>query len=214
MMLFRYSCVLTIVVACLAVNAPLAAATLPPGFSETLVASGMPDPTAIAIAPDGRIFVCQQAGQLRVIRDGVLLSTPFVTLSVSSVGERGLLGVAFDPDFATSQYVYVYYTTAAAPIHNRVSRFTANGDVALPASEFVLLDLDPLSGATNHNGGALHFGIDGNLYVAVGENANSSNSQTLGNLLGKMLRIKPDGTIPEDNPFYEVAVGKNRAIWA
>src|SRR4029453_19263185 len=100
----RHSFVVTIVVvACFAVHTPLAAATLPPGFSETLVASGMPDPTAIAIAPDGRIFVCQQAGQLRVIRDGVLLPTPFVTLSVSSVGERGLLGVAFDPDFATNQ---------------------------------------------------------------------------------------------------------------
>jgi glucose/arabinose dehydrogenase len=174
----------------------------------------MANPTAMAIAPDGRIFVCQQTGELRVIRDSTLLPTPFLTLSVDSAGERGLLGVAVDPNFAVNQYVYVYYTTAEAPIHNRVSRFTASGDVAAAGSEVVLLELDLLSGATNHNGGALHFGVDGMLYIAVGENANRSNSQTLGNLLGKMLRIRPDGTIPENNPFYGIAAGKNQAIWA
>ena len=78
----------------------------------------------------------------------------------------------------------------------------------------MILDLDNLSSATNHNGGALHFGPDGKLYVAVGENANAANAQTLGNLLGKMLRINPDGTIPTDNPFFTTATGTNRAIWA
>ena len=86
------------------------AATLPSGFTETLVASGVPVPTAMAFAPDGRLFVTQQNGQLRVIRNGTLLATPFVTLTVDANGERGLLGVAFDPDFATNQFVYVYYT--------------------------------------------------------------------------------------------------------
>jgi glucose/arabinose dehydrogenase len=190
------------------------AATLPPGFTETQVVSGLSSPTAMAFAPDGRLFICQQGGQLRVVKNGALLSTPFVSLTVNSSGERGLLGVAFDPAFATNQFVYVYYTATSPNIHNRLSRFTANGDVAVPGSETIILELNPLSGATNHNGGAIHFGPDGRLYIAVGENATPSNAQTLNNLLGKMLRINKDGTIPTDNPFFNQATGVNRAIWA
>jgi glucose/arabinose dehydrogenase len=193
--------------------APAAAATLPPGFTETLVAGGLVRPTAMAIAPDGRIFVCEQDGRLRVIRDGALLDAPFHTLSVNNSGERGLLGIAFDPGFANNHFLYVYYTTSSAPIHNRVSRLTANGDVVLPGSELQILNLETLS-ATNHNGGAIHFGSDGKLYVAVGENAVPSNSETLNNRLGKMLRINANGTIPNDNPFNATATGLNKAIWA
>jgi glucose/arabinose dehydrogenase len=188
------------------------AATLPSGFTETIIA-GIVNPTAFALAPDGRIFVCEQGGSLRVIKNGALLATPFVALTVNSDGERGLLGVAFDPNFLTNHYLYLYYTATTPAIHNRISRFTASGDVAAPASEVALLDLNNLS-ATNHNGGALHFGLDRKLYAAVGENAVTSNSQTLANLLGKMLRINSDGTIPTDNPFYNTATGNNRAIWA
>jgi glucose/arabinose dehydrogenase len=90
----------------------------------------------------------------------------------------------------------------------------AAGDVAVSGSETILLELDNLSSATNHNGGALHFGLDGKLYIAVGENAIGSNSQSLSNLLGKVLRLNKDGTIPTDNPFFGTATGKNRAIWA
>jgi glucose/arabinose dehydrogenase len=189
-------------------------ATLPSGFAESLVAGEIASPTAMAFAPDGRLFVCEQGGALRVIKNDALLPTPFVTLTVNSAGERGLLGVAFDPEFTTNNFVYLYYTATTPTIHNRVSRFTANGDTAVPGSEVFILDLDNLSSATNHNGGALHFGVDGKLYIAVGENANETNSQTLGNLLGKMLRINPDGSIPGDNPFFGTAEGKNRAIWA
>ena len=191
----------------------ISAATLPTGFSESVIASGISNPTAMTFAPDGRLFVCQQNGQLRVIKNDQLLATPFLSVVVNSTGERGLLGVAFDPNFANNRYVYVYYTATSPAIHNRVSRFTANGDVALAGSEVVILDLNNLSTASNHNGGAIHFGPDGKLYIAVGDNANSANAQTLGNLLGKMLRINPDGTIPTDNPFYNVASGVNRAIW-
>ena len=190
-----------------------AAATLPPGFSETLVATGLDRPTAMSFAPDGRLFVCEQTGGVRVIKDGALLAEPFVTLSVNASGERGVLGIAFDPRFAINQYVYVYYTATSPTVHNRVSRFTASGDVAAPGSEVVLLDLESL-GASNHNGGAIHFGPDGKLYIAVGDNAVGANAQTLDNRLGKMLRINPDGSIPDDNPFVDVAAGPNRAIWA
>ncbi len=190
------------------------AATLPGGFTESVFASGLANATAMEFAPDGRLFVCQQAGQLRVVKNGALLAAPFLTLTVNNSGERGLLGVAFDPGFATNQFVYVYYTATTPAVHNRVSRFTANGDTAVAGSETVILDLNNLSTAGNHNGGAIHFGSDGKLYVAVGDNANSANAQSLGNLLGKMLRVNSDGTIPADNPFYLTAAGANRAIWA
>src|SRR5688572_3256567 len=190
------------------------AATVPQGFTDAVVASGLNTPTAMALAPDGRIFVCQQGGALRVIKNGALLSTPFVTVTVDSSGERGLLGVAFDPNFVSNQLVYVYYTATTPTIHNRISRFTASGDVALAGSETIIMELPNLSAATNHNGGALHFGPDGQLYVAVGDNANGANAQSLGTRLGKMLRITSTGAIPTDNPFFNNATGDNRAIWA
>ena len=190
------------------------AATVPAGFTDTLVASGLNNPSAMALAPDGRIFVCQQGGALRVIKNGVLLPTPFLTVPVDSQGERGLLGVAFDPNFVSNQLVYIYYTTTTPTLHNRISRFTASGDVAIAGSEVVVMDLNNLSTATNHNGGAIHFGPDGFLYVAVGDNANGANAQSLATRHGKMLRITSTGGIPTDNPFFNTATGDNRAIWA
>jgi glucose/arabinose dehydrogenase len=190
------------------------AAGLPLNFTEALVATGISSPTAMSFAPDGRLFVCQQGGQLRVIKNGSLLATPFLTVSVDSGGERGLLGVAFDPNFAVNHYVYIYYTVLSTPRHNRISRFTANGDVAVLGSETIILELNDLSTATNHNGGAIHFGPDGKLYAAAGDNANGSNSQTLTNLLGKILRLNADGTVPSNNPFFNQTSGNNRMIWA
>lgn len=190
------------------------AATVPAGFTDAVVASGLNTPTAMALAPDGRIFVCQQNGSLRVIKNGALLPTPFLTVPVDSQGERGLLGVAFDPNFVSNQLVYVYYTATTPTIHNRISRFTASGDVALAGSETIILELPNLSGATNHNGGAIHFAPDGTLFVAVGDNANGANAQTLATRLGKILRITSTGGIPTNNPFFNTATGDNRAIWA
>ncbi len=195
-----------------------AATNLPSGFEDVLVVGGLSSPTAMQFTPDGRLFVAEQGGRLRVVKNGVLLSAPFVTVTVSSAGERGLLGVIFDPDFANNQYVYVFYTATAPTIHNRISRFKANEDVAdSTEGEVVILDFDSLSSATNHNGGAIHFGLDGKLYAAHGENANGSNSQSLNNLLGKIIRMNPvpDPTaqVPSDNPFLTSASGKNRLIW-
>src|SRR5687768_14946440 len=119
---------------------PAEAATLPSGFTETQIVTGLSNATAMAFAPDGRLFVCLQGGQLRVVKNGTLLPTPFLTVTVDSSGERGLLGVTFDPDFATNHFVYVYYTATTPAVHNRLSRFTANGDVAVAGSETVLLD--------------------------------------------------------------------------
>jgi len=167
-------------------------------------------------APDGRVFVAEKAGRLRVIKNGALLSTSFLTVSVDSFSERGLLGVAFDPSFATNRFVYVYYTRSTIPIKNRLSRFTAsatNLDVAQTGSEVVLLDNIP-SDAGNHNGGAIHFGRDGKLYVAIGDGGiTHTNAQDLGSLSGKLLRLNPDGTIPFDNPFVSRA-GARGEVWA
>ena len=203
-------------VSMLVVNAgrSASAATVPSGFTDAVVASGLNTPTAMALAPDGRIFVCQQGGALRVIKDGALLPTPFVTVTVDSSGERGLLGIAFDPNFVSNQLVYIYYTATTPTIHNRISRFTAAGDVAIAGSETVIMELPNLSTATNHNGGAMHFGPDGNLYVAVGENANGANAQSLATRLGKMLRMTSTGGVPPDNPFINQTAGANQTIWA
>ena len=189
------------------------AQVFPPDFARVLVTNGLANPTAMAFAPDGRIFVAEQAGKLRVIKNNTLLPTAFVQLSVNSSGERGLIGIALDPDFSTNNYLYLYYTVPTAPIHNRISRFTANGDVVLAASESIVLELDPLSAATNHNGGAMHFGKDGKLYVAIGENANSANAQNLDTYHGKILRINKDGSVPDGNP-YPTGSEQRRRVWA
>jgi glucose/arabinose dehydrogenase len=196
-----------------------APATLLAGFTETPLATGLSKPTAMEIAPDGRIFVAEQTGSVRVVKNNQLLPTPFITLPVDSSGERGVLGITFDPNFATNRFVYIYYTTSINGVHNRVSRFVANGDVAMPNTETAIVDLELLSGATNHNGGAIHFGLGGKLFIGVGDNADGSNSQNLNNRLGKILRVNADGTIPADNPtsfngIPGTTIGVNRAIWA
>src|SRR6266545_791974 len=119
------------------IASPVRAASLPPGFSESVAASGIANATAMDFSPDGRLFVCQQDGQLRVVKNGALLATPFLTVTPDSTGERGLLGVTFDPNFANNQWVYIYYTMPGPPPHNRISRFTGNGDTAVPGSETV-----------------------------------------------------------------------------
>ncbi|MGY0236738.1 PQQ-dependent sugar dehydrogenase [Longispora urticae] len=189
-----------------------ALAAVPTGFSESVVASPTA-PTAMEFAPDGRLFVSEQAGTLRVIKNGAMLPTPFLTVDTDAQSERGLLGIAFDPAFATNHFVYVYYTAKLPASHNRVSRFTANGDTAVPGSEQVLIEL-PTLGALVHNGGDIHFGADGKLYVPVGDNASPSRAQLLTSPLGKILRFNADGTIPADNPFHSQTTGLNQAIWA
>ncbi|MFO0879518.1 MAG: PQQ-dependent sugar dehydrogenase [Gemmataceae bacterium] len=193
-------------------------ATLPAGFIEEVMASGLQDATAMQFAPDGKLFALEQAGTLEVWDNGVRVQADFFAdtpLATNTISERGLLGIAFDPDYATNRHVYVYYTSPDGDFHNQVSRFTANaaGDRALPASEVVLWTGDPHS-AGNHNGGAIHFGPDGKLYIATGDNATGTTAQSLTSLHGKMLRLNPDGSIPEDNPFFAQTTGRFRAIWA
>jgi glucose/arabinose dehydrogenase len=231
--MLRYKWVLVVSLALLLAMLPLFILGKPASgadFVQSSFAEGLTNPTAMAFAPDGSLFVAEQRGTLQAAdMDGQLQETPFLDIRgrVVAAGERGLLGVAFDPEFELGEpYVYVYYTRKGKrkrPPYNLVARFTASTDeqgnlMATPGSEEILLRLPNLR-QKNHNGGAIHFGNadDANerdkLYVAVGENGRQSAAQSLGTVLGKMLRINKDGTMPSDNPFYERTTGTKRAIW-
>lgn len=185
------------------------ALALPAGFTRTRVASGLSRPTAMAFTPDGRLLITERGtgaggtGSVRVFKNGSLLGTPAVTIQTDQNGpspnERGVLGIAVDPQFESNGFIYVYYTVRS-PAHNRISRFTMTGDTA--GAERALLDLENLR-AGNHAGGPLLFGRDGKLYIGVGENAVPANSRNMNNHLGKILRINKDGTTPTDNPFFQ-----------
>lgn len=193
------------------------AATLPTGFTETRIATGL-DPTGVTVMDDGRVLVTIKSGRILLIKNDVPLATPLLTIpNVDNWNERGLLAVVQDPAFATNGYIYVYYTyknPTTNTSNNRVSRFTVVGDVANANSQLVLIDFDNLSTIGWHNGGGLAYGLDGKIYASTGENANAANAQSFNNLLGKVIRINPDGSIPTDNPFYNSTTGKNRAIYA
>jgi putative heme-binding domain-containing protein len=193
--------------------------SLPVGFTAKVTAGGLTGATALEVAPDGRTLVCEQTGALRVIKYGKLLAEPFVKLAVDSTWERGLIGVTVAPDFPKTPHVFVCYVAAKPYPHHVISRFTAAGDVAAAGSEKILFEGDDqtkLGGTVpaGHQGGAIHFGKDGKLYVAIGDQTAGKPAQEVNSLLGRLLRINPDGSIPTDNPFYSSARGKYRATWA
>src|SRR5688500_16282297 len=191
--------------------------SLPSGFAQTTFAAGLTAPTAMAFAPDGRLFVTQQNGDVRVVTpQGQLLSQPFAHVDVRNEGEQGLIGLAFHPDFASNGQLYLHYATPNAL--NRVSRVTAdpaNPNVAAAGSltEVLTLPRDETFGY-NHQGGALAFVPDRKLYWTKGEHNNPSYAQDLESPYGKILRLNPDGTFPSDNPFYAQSTGWGRAVWA
>ena len=190
------------------------------GFTKTDVWVGsLTSATAMAQAPDERWFVAEQGGTVRAVAaDGTLIATPFLQLpGVDSTGERGVIGLAVHPNFANNGLVYVHYTTGVAPVHNRISSFQAippSSNVASPTTEVFIVDGLPALGAPNHNGGAIHFGVDRKLYVGVGDNAVGANAQSLDSPLGKLLRFDDNGTPSSDNPFFNTRTGLARAIWA
>lgn len=198
---------------CLFLQTYLAAQTFPENFASQLIALDLQNPVSMAFAPDGRIFITEQGGAVRIVKDDVLLEADFFFTQVAFEYERGMLGIALDPDFVNNQYVYLYYTVRSHPVHNRVTRVKANGDVAEPDSETIILELENLNTAGIHNGGAMHFAPDGKLYIAVGDGGEPTSAQDLDSYNGKLLRINSDGSVPEDNPFTEGSEQKKR-IWA
>jgi len=181
-------------------------------FSLTLetVATGLTRPLYLtAPAGDDRLFIVEQTGRIRIVTNGVVLATPFLDLSskVSGGNEQGLLSMAFHPDYGANGLFYVNYTGGDGD--TRVERYavSADPDVADPGSVKLILTVpQPLS---NHNGGHILFGLDGMLYVALGDGGGAgdpqNNGQNSGTLLGSLLRLDPDGgdpyAIPGDNPF-------------
>jgi glucose/arabinose dehydrogenase len=227
------------------------AQTLPVGFVREAVLS-VSSPTALAFTPDGRMLVTTQGGTLLVKPPASATATTALTfgttgatgLEVCSNSERGLLGVAVDPLFASNQYIYLFYTarngstcqtgtyvngsggyeTTGRPV-NRVSRFTlGNDNIVLPASESVIVNNMPSPGG-NHNAGDVHFGKDGYLYISIGDGGNDYAGDSGGAgandaardkhvLTGKILRVTRTGGIPPDNPFTGAGTGTCAATGA
>ena len=164
---------------------------------DTLL-QGLEIPWALAWAPDGRLFVTERPGRLRVAVNGRLAAAPLARLEVTAVGEAGLMGLALAPDFARTGHLYVCYTASRQGASvNRVARLTVRADRAV--DERVVLDDMPA--ATIHDGCRLKFGPDHKLYVTMGDAAQPSNAQRRDSLSGKILRIEADGAVPTDNPF-------------
>lgn len=192
---------------------------LPEGFEVDVVASQIDGATAMAVTPDGRLFVCEQAGAIRVIENDRLIAEPLLTFDVELNWERGLIGIAVDPAFPTEPWVYVNRVVDKPFSHHVISRFRVDGNRGDISSEEVLLtgdDQSKLGGKVKagHQGGAIHFGADGCLYIAIGEQTAKTPAQKFDTLLGKILRIHRDGSIPSDNPFADQTTGKYGAIWA
>ncbi len=188
---------------------------LPPGVHvERVVPDNLNFPVAMAFAPDGRLFYTEKTtGNVRLIQNDTLVSTPVITLPTDGVGERGLLGIALAPDFAMSHLIYVYHTLPGNPPANRVVRFRERDGIGIEVTP--LLTVPITTGATNHNGGNLHFGPDGKLYVTIGEYAMPSWSQNGTVIPGKIHRFNPaDMTAPVDNPFFSSITVTVKSIYA
>ena len=186
------------------VTPPLPAAflTLEPGFEAQLVQGGLAEPVKMDFAPDGRLFFNElSTGNVRIVdAAGALLPAPFATETILSDGEKGLLGLALAPDFATSGNVFLFVSVPAGGGHldrNQVVRWTATGNVG--GSRTVIVDDLPI--AASHTAGEVRFGADGMLYVTTGDVGDPNLSQTNGSRAGRILRYMPDGSIPADNPI-------------
>ena len=183
-----------------------------PAVRLVSVQAGLAWPIALAFASDGRVFYAERnTGSIRIIENGAVLPTPFYTLpNTDATGERGLLGLALDPGFPTTPYVYAYqtYDDGTNGTYNRIVRIQASGDAGV--STTVILRMPSLSGATNHNGGVIAFGPDGWLWAVVGENADPSLAQNSMTPLGKVLRMDSAGNAAPGNPFYGSLSWENR----
>lgn len=171
----------------------------PSSITKATIAKGLDTPWAIDFAPDGRIFLTERPGRIRIIKDGALQTEPWMTLDVAEAGEAGLLGLVIDPQFKQNKYIYTAYSykDSQGNIKNRLVRLREEGNKGV--TDKILID--NVLGGKNHNGGRVKFGPDGKLYWGVGETFVGSLAQDKSSLNGKILRLNSDGTVPADNPF-------------
>lgn len=210
----------------LLVHPPPERAAAETNLKAVRVASGLTQPLEVTAPPvdADRVFIVEQPGRVRVLKGDVLLGPPFLDISglVNPVGEGGLLGLAFHPDYETNGYFFVSYTRSGDGA-SVIARYTvsADPDVADPTSRQEILSFAQPYG--NHNGGKIAFGpLDGYLYIGSGDGGSSgdplNNAQNLGSLLGKILRIDVDGgspyAVPPDNPFVDGDPATRDEIWA
>jgi len=190
---------LMIVTACGFTQEQLAAT--PPEVNVEILVRGLEAPWAIDFAPDGRIFLTERPGRIRIVERGQLRAEPWMVLDVATVSEAGLMGLALDPQFNKNRFVYAAYTYRAANgrLQNRLVRLRDDPKGRKGSLDKTLID--NVAGANNHDGGRVKFGPDGKLYWTMGDAQNTRLAQNLSSLNGKILRLNSDGTIPADNPF-------------
>ncbi|MFZ9006789.1 MAG: PQQ-dependent sugar dehydrogenase, partial [Nitrosopumilaceae archaeon] len=171
------------------------------GVKVETVAEDLKVPWSIAWAPDGTIFFTERSGNLKIIQDGKVSESIF-SVDVGGV-EGGLLGIALDPDYSQNHHIYLYYTyNDFISTKNKVVRYVESN---LSLSEDKVL-IDEIPGGPFHDGGRIKFGPDGKLYITTGDAGNADLAQDMSSVAGKILRINSDGTIPQDNPFYDSPV--------
>ena len=216
-------------------------ATLPPGFTDVQVAGALDEPVGLALVPDAAplparvLFVEQRTARVRMSRGEVVTTLGTVPGVRSTDTERGLLGIAVDPNFPSSPYIYIHATDNRFGTLIAISRFTLTGDLADTGTGALAFDPDSRYDlirnlpdlASNHNGGTVRFGTGRTLYVSIGDDANNCNAQLVGVLAGKILRLDvtrlpagPGGPAPyalltaAGNPFATSSDSASRLVWA
>jgi len=163
-----------------------------------IIAEGLQAPRSIDISKDGRIFVSEKRGSIRVVDNGTLLTEPVGDIKAENIGDAGLLGLTLHPNFTQNHLFYVYYTYSnSTGLFNKVLMLTESNNRIIDSKTI----LDGIPGDEYRDGGRIKFGPDGKLYVSTGDASIPELSQNLDSLAGKILRTNEDGTIPQDNPF-------------
>jgi len=167
------------------------------GYDIINVVTNLDTPWSLAFSKNGILFFTERPGYVKAFYNNTLINLKVENLNVKEIGEGGLLGIALDPNFPNSPYIYLYYTYEEEKLWNRVVRYKFENWTLV--DQKILIDKIPA--ATIHNGGRIKFGPDGKLYITTGDATQRDLAQDINSLAGKILRINPDGSIPEDNPF-------------